>query len=1082
VSTLIPRAAVRASRPSLARGWRFAAAGCLLAVLTLGATYAYADYYTWGLQSSSSFNTNWKSVAVSDNGEVIVAVRRDSQPRYSTNGGSSWNDASVSGYAGYVWQDVAIDGNGQKSYAVTQGDGVYYSAHVAGGSGYNMVPGLSFNLQATAVAVDQDASTVYVAQNFGNIYVSIDGGVNWSANGSSYDWRDVATSDNGQVALAVPNNHYPHFSTNSGDTWQVIGSVPLGGWGAAAISGDGTKMAAFRNASQAYISSNSGVTWVAVSLPSTINPSSAAMSGDGSKIVVVDHSGGAFVSADGGVTWETQDDNPNVTFRLWRGVAISESGARIAAVSSDSYIFTADAETDPPTVVSVDANFETLDGTYGYGSSVFIDVVFSEPIVVNGSPRILLETGATDEYAEYYELLGDDTIVFEYVVQNDDVSADLDCTFDHGVEPNGGTIEDLFGNSSTYPLPCEGVVGSLGANANIVIAGNQPPTVSLEEPDPGDFLSGTYAGFLATASDDVGVVGVTFWYDNGNGGGPQPIGLEDTMAPYGDSVSWDTTALSNGSVTVSAVARDGLGEYATSTVSVFIDNLAPTVALTSPLNGAYASGTATVSASASDSMSGVAGVQFLVDGVAYGDEDTSAPYEISWDTTALADGTHTLAAVARDAAGNEATSPAITVTVDNAPPTVLSASSSKAAGAYTVGEVIDIDIQFSEAVTSTGNVTVTLETGATDRTCTFSISAATYGTCNYTVQAGDTSSDLDVISVSGTVRDVAGNPLTNTTPASNLAANEALVIDTTAPSVSLTAPTSGATVSGAAAALAATASDGGAGLVGVQFKIDGAAEGAEDTSSPFGVTWDTTAVANGSHTLAAVARDVAGNYATSTVTVTVDNAVPEGNGGSGDSDNGGRRSSGYRVRNSASGSPATASGDRFTRDIDAGSTGGEVRRLQRFLNSYGFTVAESGPGSPGEETDFFGSATAAALRRFQASRGIPATGNLGPLTRAAIDAVLSGAALPEAPLPPAAPLGIFARDLEEGDLGDDVRALQAILIDRAAGPAAAALAANGATGYFGPLTRAALAELQAALGVAPAAGYFGPRTRAALGL
>ena len=77
----------------------------------------------------------------------------------------------------------------------------------------------------------------------------------------------------------------------------------------------------------------------------------------------------------------------------------------------------------------------------------------------------------------------------------------------------------------------------------------------------------------------------------------------------------------------------------------------------------------TVSATASDAV-GVAGVQFALDGVNLGAEDTTAPYTIAWNTTAAANGAHTLTAVARDAAGNITTSAAVTVTVSNggAPP------------------------------------------------------------------------------------------------------------------------------------------------------------------------------------------------------------------------------------------------------------------------------------------------------------------------------------------------------------------------------------------------------------------------------
>ena len=94
------------------------------------------------------------------------------------------------------------------------------------------------------------------------------------------------------------------------------------------------------------------------------------------------------------------------------------------------------------------------------------------------------------------------------------------------------------------------------------------------------------------------------------------------------------------------------------------DTTPPTVSMTAPAAGATVSGTVTLSATASDNI-GVAGVQFLVNGVATGAEDTSSPYSVNWNTTAVANGSYTLAARARDAAGNQTTSTAITVTVNN---------------------------------------------------------------------------------------------------------------------------------------------------------------------------------------------------------------------------------------------------------------------------------------------------------------------------------------------------------------------------------------------------------------------------------
>ncbi|MFA6003656.1 MAG: fibronectin type III domain-containing protein, partial [Elusimicrobiota bacterium] len=95
--------------------------------------------------------------------------------------------------------------------------------------------------------------------------------------------------------------------------------------------------------------------------------------------------------------------------------------------------------------------------------------------------------------------------------------------------------------------------------------------------------------------------------------------------------------------------------------------------------------------------------------------------------------------------------------------------------------------------------------------------------------------------------------------------------DTAAPAVAFTAPAAGATVSGSAVAVSASASDN-VGVLGVQFKLDGANTGAEDTSSPYAISWNTLGASNGAHALSAVARDAAGNTSTATVSVTVSNA------------------------------------------------------------------------------------------------------------------------------------------------------------------------------------------------------------------
>lgn len=93
------------------------------------------------------------------------------------------------------------------------------------------------------------------------------------------------------------------------------------------------------------------------------------------------------------------------------------------------------------------------------------------------------------------------------------------------------------------------------------------------------------------------------------------------------------------------------------------DTTPPTVNVTAPANGATVSGTVTVTASASDNV-GVTRVEFLVDG-SVAATDTAAPFEFAWNSTGVANGTHSLGARAYDAAGNRGTDGDTSVTVSN---------------------------------------------------------------------------------------------------------------------------------------------------------------------------------------------------------------------------------------------------------------------------------------------------------------------------------------------------------------------------------------------------------------------------------
>jgi chitodextrinase len=107
-----------------------------------------------------------------------------------------------------------------------------------------------------------------------------------------------------------------------------------------------------------------------------------------------------------------------------------------------------------------------------------------------------------------------------------------------------------------------------------------PPSVSMAAPADGSTVSGNSVNVSANSSDNDGVVGVHFLIDGNN------LGAEDTATPY--SVAWDSTSFTNGTHTLTAVARDADGNSMTATsVTVTVNNLFPPLDASKPIRAAF---------------------------------------------------------------------------------------------------------------------------------------------------------------------------------------------------------------------------------------------------------------------------------------------------------------------------------------------------------------------------------------------------------------------------------------------------------------------------------------------------------------
>ena len=164
------------------------------------------------------------------------------------------------------------------------------------------------------------------------------------------------------------------------------------------------------------------------------------------------------------------------------------------------------------------------------------------------------------------------------------------------------------------------------------------------------------------------------------------IGSNGGSITGADPYTYAPAPLFVGTETFSYEITDAAAQTTVGIVSVIVtvaapDVTAPNVSIAAPLGGTV-SGLVLVSASASDNI-GVTGVSFFDGATPIGSEVTAGPFQTIWDTTLVAEGGHSLSAVARDAAGNTATSASVVVTVANMTtvPNVIGLTSVPAQGA-----------------------------------------------------------------------------------------------------------------------------------------------------------------------------------------------------------------------------------------------------------------------------------------------------------------------------------------------------------------------------------------------------------------
>ncbi|MEQ6329433.1 Ig-like domain-containing protein [Pseudomonas chengduensis] len=425
------------------------------------------------------------------------------------------------------------------------------------------------------------------------------------------------------------------------------------------------------------------------------------------------------------------------------------------------------------------------DGT----STVTADVVVTSDIIyvtnTNDTATIDLSNGVSFSEAVAIaaaDVTGSQTIVFasnlagqalnlNVVALNESLTFDM--TRANGLTLTGGTITlaggttQVFNVGSGYSATISSVIAGTGA---LTKAGAGELTLSNSNTNAGTTTvsAGTLVVDGSTSSATTVGTGATL-AGIGTLGGDVTVQNGGTLSP-GSSGAGTLTV--NGNLTLdfgSTLALDINGATAgTGYDRVVVNGVVDVSGATLVVNHGYAAGSGdSYTVIVNDAADAVVGT---FSGISEGGKFNTAGNGTEL-TTSYIGGT-----------GND-----LTLTAPIAP-TITNVSSSTANGTYKIGDVITVNVQFDSAVNVTGIPTLTLETGATDRVLNYVSGSGTNTlSFSYTVQAGDSSADLDYVSSSalslngGSIRDGANQSaiLTLAAPgaAGSLGANKALVVD-----------------------------------------------------------------------------------------------------------------------------------------------------------------------------------------------------------------------------------------------------------------------------------------------------------------
>lgn len=384
-------------------------------------------------------------LAPNDDDESPFTFAIAGEGRLTSPAGESWEEQTASGER--IWTQLAVSADGTRLAATTEGGQIYISSD----SGLTWTARES-NRPWSGIACSADGTRLAATVAGGQIYVSSDLGATWTAVENARNWTGITCSADGMNLAAVDHGGFIHTSADHGMTWAPREEQHA--WRTIASSSDGTRLAAAVEGGQIHTSTDSGVTWTAreTARETARAWKRIACSADGRVLAALASSAEIFVSTDSGVTWTARD-----SARAWTGITVSGDGTHMAA---------AEGGVTGRIYVSVDS-----------GTSWTPKAGDNDWIVLAGSADgCLLAAGVRQDAIWTSTGVVDPVISIwgnnELIANGDATPAEVDHTDFGNAATSGGVITRTY----TVRNP-----GSL--NLNLTGA----PAVAIGGPNPGDF-------------------------------------------------------------------------------------------------------------------------------------------------------------------------------------------------------------------------------------------------------------------------------------------------------------------------------------------------------------------------------------------------------------------------------------------------------------------------------------------------------------------------------------------------------------------------------------------------------------------